>query len=98
MVAGFISERWPASRRNTRPASIGICNHLRPGLAWYALPGWYHAHREQLVRLNGGLIYAGYFELFRRFLLRRHDAPVHPREPQPAEGTARLVPVRTPAG
>jgi hypothetical protein len=25
MVAGFISERWPASRRNTRPASIGIC-------------------------------------------------------------------------
>ena len=24
MVAGFSSERWPASRRNTRPASVGI--------------------------------------------------------------------------
>jgi hypothetical protein len=24
MVAGFKSERWPASPRNTRPASVGI--------------------------------------------------------------------------
>jgi hypothetical protein len=30
MVAGFISERWPASRRNTRPASIGICSGDEP--------------------------------------------------------------------
>jgi hypothetical protein len=43
----------------------------------------------------GSAPYAGYLELFRRFLLRHHDAPVHPREPQPAEGTARLVPART---
>lgn len=78
--------------------NLHAVHHLRPGLAWYALPGWYHAHRERLVRLNGGLVYPGYFELFRRFLLRRHDVPVHPREPQPAEGTARLVPARTLAG
>jgi hypothetical protein len=25
MVAGFKSERWPVSRRKTRPASIGNC-------------------------------------------------------------------------
>jgi len=24
MVAGFMSERWPTSNRNTRPASVGI--------------------------------------------------------------------------
>jgi hypothetical protein len=28
MVAGFMSERWPASNRNTRPASVGICTYL----------------------------------------------------------------------
>jgi hypothetical protein len=33
MVAGFISERWPASRRNTRPASIGICTNALLELA-----------------------------------------------------------------
>lgn len=27
MVAGFISERWPTSNRNTRPASLGIRDH-----------------------------------------------------------------------
>jgi hypothetical protein len=26
MVAGFSPEPWPASRRNTRPASVGIRN------------------------------------------------------------------------
>jgi hypothetical protein len=26
-VAGFKSERWPASRRNTRPEKIGIRTH-----------------------------------------------------------------------
>jgi hypothetical protein len=30
MVAGFMSERWPASNRNTRPASVGICTDARP--------------------------------------------------------------------
>src|SRR2546427_647145 len=39
MVAGFKSERWPASPRNTRPASIGIRNKMVDGLndAWTSI-------------------------------------------------------------
>ena len=58
--------------------NLHAAHHERPSLPWYALPGWYRSHRERLLAANGGLVYRGYGEVFRRFLLRRHDAPVHP--------------------
>jgi len=59
MVAGFISERWPASRRNTRPASIGICSKaLFCAIKCIdALPDQeqYRADREAMSRLLDNL-------------------------------------------
>jgi fatty acid desaturase len=58
--------------------NLHAAHHERPALAWYALPGWYSSQRDRLIAANGGLVYRGYGEVFRRFLLRRHDTPVHP--------------------
>jgi fatty acid desaturase len=58
--------------------NLHLAHHRWPGVAWYRLPALYRAHREELARANGGLIYRGYRDVFRRFLLRPHDLPVHP--------------------
>lgn len=56
--------------------NLHAAHHDRPGLSWHRLPAHYAAHRERLLEANGGLVYAGYAEIFRRFLFRPHDAPV----------------------
>ncbi len=58
--------------------NLHAAHHRRPSLAWYRLPGWYRAHREELLSANGGLYYQGYWDVFRRFLIRPHARPVHP--------------------
>jgi fatty acid desaturase len=58
--------------------NLHAAHHERPELAWYELPGWYRANRERLIRANGGLVYDGYGEVARRFLLTPHDTPIHP--------------------
>jgi fatty acid desaturase len=58
--------------------NLHAAHHERPDLAWYELPGWYRANRERLIRANGGLVYDGYGEVARRFLLKAHDSPIHP--------------------
>jgi fatty acid desaturase len=58
--------------------NLHAAHHERPELAWYELPAWYRANRERLIRANGGLVYDGYGEVARRFLLAPHDAPIHP--------------------
>ena len=40
-------------------------------MPWYRIPSWYRAHRSELVRANGGLVYKGYLDVARRYLLRR---------------------------
>jgi fatty acid desaturase len=61
--------------------NLHAAHHERPDLAWYELPRWYRANRERLVRANGGLVYDGYAEIVRRFLLVPHDTPIHPCGP-----------------
>lgn len=58
--------------------NLHAAHHLRPGLAWYRLPGWYRAQKAALIERNGGLFYDGYGTVIRRFWNRPHDAPVHP--------------------
>ena len=50
--------------------NLHVVHHLRPALAWYRIPAFYRSRRERLVRLNGGLLYNGYLDVARRFLLR----------------------------
>ncbi|MBM3526067.1 MAG: fatty acid desaturase [Alphaproteobacteria bacterium] len=58
--------------------NLHAAHHRWPHLPWYRLPALYAAHRDELVAGNGGLVYAGYGEVFRRFLVKPHDAPMHP--------------------
>ena len=58
--------------------NLHAAHHERPGLAWYRLPAWYRQERERLLRDNGGLLYHGYLDVMRRFLVVPHDQPVHP--------------------
>ncbi|HZS82192.1 MAG TPA: fatty acid desaturase [Stellaceae bacterium] len=58
--------------------NLHAAHHERPALPWYALPRWYRRNRARLLRENGGLVYDGYRDIARRFLLKPHDAPVHP--------------------
>jgi fatty acid desaturase len=58
--------------------NLHAAHHERPDIPWYALPRWYRANRARLIRANGGLVYDGYGEVVRRFLLAPHDTPVHP--------------------
>ncbi|MHB2166733.1 fatty acid desaturase [Alsobacter sp. R-9] len=58
--------------------NLHVVHHRWPTLPWYRLPEVYGDYREAVLESNGGLVYRGYAEVFRRFLLTRHDAPVHP--------------------
>ena len=58
--------------------NLHAAHHAAPGLAWYRLPAFHRRHRARLLADNGGLLYRGYGEVARRFLLRRHDRLIHP--------------------
>jgi fatty acid desaturase len=60
--------------------NLHVVHHAMPREPWYRLPRLFAARREEWVRLNGGLVYGGYGELFRRFLFRPHDQVLHPMD------------------
>ena len=53
-------------------------HHAHPQVAWYDLPGFYRARREEWLRRNGGYRYGSYGEVFRAHLLRTKDPVAHP--------------------
>jgi len=59
--------------------NLHVLHHRRPGISWYRLPRVYRQNREILIRSNGGLVYRGYWDIARRFFLKPHDDPTHPR-------------------
>jgi fatty acid desaturase len=58
--------------------NLHAAHHMRASLPWYRLPAWYRLNRAALIERNGGLVYETYFDVARRYLLRPHDAPLHP--------------------
>jgi fatty acid desaturase len=58
--------------------SLHAAHHERPQIAWYRLPAYWRANRERLLAANGGLLYRGYGDIFRRYLLSPHDQVPHP--------------------
>jgi fatty acid desaturase len=66
--------------------NLHVAHHRWPTVAWYRLPAIYRAHRDALIRSNGGLVYKGYRDVARRFLLSAHDHPVHPLGRAPERG------------
>ena len=60
-------------------------HHARPDLPWYDIPAYWRANRAAFLERNGGYVFRGFGEQFRRFLVRPKDEPVHPLElPRPA--------------
>ena len=39
---------------------------------------FYRLNWATLIERNGGLVYQGYFDVARRYLLKPHDSPIHP--------------------
>ncbi len=62
--------------------NLHVAHHSRPGLAWYRLPAYHAANRGRFAAENGGLVYRGYGEIARRFLLWPAAEPVHPGSPR----------------
>jgi fatty acid desaturase len=58
--------------------NLHAAHHLRHRLPWYQLPKFYRLNRAALIERNGGLVYHGYSDVARRYLLRPHDSPIHP--------------------
>ncbi len=53
-------------------------HHEAPMIPWYRYLARYRTERGRLIAENGGLVYATYFEVARRFLWRAHDVLPHP--------------------
>jgi fatty acid desaturase len=64
--------------------NLHALHHAEPLIPWYDYHRRYAATRERLIAENGGLVYAGYFDVARRYLLRAHDHPQHPMGGVPA--------------
>lgn len=78
--------------------NLHVVHHRWPTLPWYRIPAVYAAHRDVVLAANGGLVYDGYREVFRRFFVRPHDQPVHPRGRAPGRDQAgSLYPAETAA-
>jgi fatty acid desaturase len=58
--------------------NLHAVHHRWPSVPWYDLRRLYEAERGRVLHRNGGLVYGGYLDLFRRHLFRAHDVPVHP--------------------
>lgn len=71
--------------------NLHVVHHLWPNVPWYQIPTLYRQDRARFLQRNGGLVYRGYRDVARRFLLRPHDAPVHPRYGSGHEAQARIA-------
>ena len=58
--------------------NLHAAHHDWPAAPWHQLPALYARDRERLLSTNGGLVYDGYGEVVRRFLLTPHDSAIHP--------------------
>ena len=59
--------------------NLHAVHHVFPRMPWWQIPGYWRAHREQILAHNGGLYFRGYGEVARRWLLKPVFTPPHPR-------------------
>jgi fatty acid desaturase len=58
--------------------NLHVVHHLKPTMAWYDIPAYYRANKEELMRMNGEFMYKGYAQLARHYLFVPVFSPVHP--------------------
>lgn len=64
--------------------NLHAAHHLRHRLPWYQIPQFYRLNRAAIIERNGGLVYRGYLDVARRYLIKSHDHPLHPGWGEPA--------------
>lgn len=56
--------------------NLHVAHHSRPALAWYKIPAYYRAEKQEMLARNGGYTMRGYGEIFRRhFLVAKEPIP-----------------------
>lgn len=58
--------------------NLHVAHHSRPALAWYKIPAFYRAEKQQMIAQNGGYLMAGYGEIFRRHFFRAKEPVPYP--------------------
>jgi fatty acid desaturase len=58
--------------------NLHAAHHRAAHVAWYRLPALYRTSRDALLAGNDALVYAGYRDVARRYLLTPHDDLIHP--------------------
>ena len=58
--------------------NLHVAHHARPALAWYRLPAYYRAERDQLIARNNGYLMRGYGEIFARFFFTAKEPVPYP--------------------
>jgi fatty acid desaturase len=57
--------------------NLHVPHHERPNLAWYKLPSYYRAERENLIAQNNGYLMS-YAEMFQRYFLTAKEPIAYP--------------------
>lgn len=58
--------------------NLHLVHHDKPGLPWYRIPAFYRQRRALFLASNGGYYFKGYREVFRKYLFRAKEQPLHP--------------------
>ena len=58
--------------------NLHLAHHTKPRMAWYKLPAYYRAEREQLLENNRGYVMHGYREIFRRYFFTPKEPVAYP--------------------
>jgi fatty acid desaturase len=59
--------------------NLHAVHHVFPKMPWWEIPGYWRAHRSQILAHNGGLHFKGYGEIARQWLVKPIFMPPHPR-------------------
>lgn len=58
--------------------NLHAVHHAHPGIAWYRLPTFYRARKQDFQQRNLGYCYRNYREIFGKYLLSAKDPVAHP--------------------
>jgi fatty acid desaturase len=59
--------------------NLHAVHHLFPRMPWWQIPGYWRAHRAQVLAHNGNYIFSGYGAIARAWLVNPVFLPPHPR-------------------
>jgi fatty acid desaturase len=74
--------------------NLHLVHHKMPTVAWYKLPAMMREKRDDWAAMNGGYVFQGYGEVFRRFAFKVKEPLLHPLYNHAAQN----VNVQVPAG